>query len=145
MVRYSWYPGPPMRLRSRRGIPHPHSLAGSHRTACESSVWQVAVCRKAGSKEPNRILPRPELCEEQPGFGSSKRNPVAYKVESVTGNQHVAHRWTGPPRQKASVSHPEYENGETTRGVGLILQDRTKPPASGGRKTGSPDCKENTD
>ena len=56
-------------------------------------------------------------------------------------DQHVASVPGEPTSPEGPDSHSGYERERSRRGVGPILQGRTKPPASGGRKTGSPDCK----
>jgi hypothetical protein len=58
-------------------------------------------------------------------------------------DQHVETVPGEPTSPEGPDSQSGYERERSRRGVGPALQGRTKPPASGGRKTGSPDCKGN--
>jgi hypothetical protein len=72
---------------------------------------------------------------------AGQTNPVTNMVMVATGRQHVKVLPGESTSPEGSDSQSETRKGKTETGSESDGQSRTKPPASGGLKTGSPDCK----
>jgi hypothetical protein len=77
-----------------------------------------------------------------PGTKVSVRevNSVTYEVVAATETSALRWPWRDDPAERFRLATGT-RKGAIETGSGSGRQNRTKPPASGGRKTDSPDCK----